>query len=517
MADLSNLGPLGSIVWGFVGGGHDGDPAQDQSGNQRIIPMDMSPEGISSLQDFPFAPRGMNASQFGQQSFGGVCDPGTPCLYMKPLGSPGGIILGQLNSMFTQGEGGGGGSSLLSSNKHWKEMKDTKLKIKGPPKVQETTEDEVKIRKIKESGEQHHLGLLEGLPLHGALFNMTGFRLPELSNVPTAKQTNDGMMTLDQLQQMVGQIMSLGQMFAGLAGNRGGGGGGGGFSNGFASGNPTGNVYVYKANTDNNITGSVSYLENSGSSSQFYSANNRLISIQDRVPSDISLAIGNLAKIIQGLEVNDGVSFFTGSVVHEETYLQNAENLLCECKTVDDLMNVLSRLQFEEELFGRDKLENVTVTISTAYGPTDSILDWSGNVYVQYSDEALEDMNAFSDIISSNTESPAVGSISYLWDNYDANNANTIPPPGTSGGPPAGQGGGGGGGGGGLNVGGMMGMFNRSAKTIEDMIKRLHPEGEKTAKELVKKVNKDEKFKKKFDINKETLNKGNPLDKKHYD
>ena len=177
-------------------------------------------------------------------------------------------------------------------------------------------------------------------------------------------------------------------------------------------------------------------------------------------------------------------------------------------------MNVLSRLQFDEELRGTEHLQDVFVTIDTAYGPTGSIVDWHGNVYVQYSNTQLEEMNTFSNTISSNTESPAAGSVSYLW----YRDANTVPS-GTPGGNPnpSSGGGGGGGSGGGMNVGGMMGMFSRSAKTMEDMMKRLHPEGEKTAKELFKKVNQDEKFKKKFDINKETLNKGDPLKKDHYE
>ena len=169
-------------------------------------------------------------------------------------------------------------------------------------------------------------------------------------------------------------------------------------------------------------------------------------------------------------------------------------------------MNVLSRLQFDEELFGRDKLEDVYVTIDTSYGPTDSIISWSGNVYVQYSNTVLEQMNAFSNIASSNTESPAVGSVSYLYDE----DPTAYTPSGMPISPNSG-GGGGGGSGGGIDVGGLMGMFGQSAGVMQDMMKRLHPEGEKAARELHKKVNQDEKFKKKSEINKKTLNKGDPF------
>jgi hypothetical protein len=496
MADLNSLGPLGTLAWGFISS-DDTDHPEDRSGSSRITPLDIGDPGESS--NYPFSPTITGSTQASQQTFGGCPTPGTPCLYIKPMGSPHGIIIGHLNSMFT---GQDGGSGLLGNNKLWKQKKDTKLNIRTPPRVKETTDaDGVRIRKIEESGEMHSLGLLEGLPLNGALFEMVGFRQPELPKIPTAKQSNDGMMTLDQMQQMIGQIMSLGQMFAGLAGNRGGGGGGGGFPNGFASGNPSGNIYVYDSNTVNSTIQTDTANNFIYGGSQYYSANNRLVSIQNRVPSDISMAIGNLAKLIQGLEVNDGVSFFTGGLVHEDTYLQNAENLLCECKSLDDLMNVLSRLQYDEELHGTDKLQDVYVTIETSYGPTDSVIDWTGNIYVQYSSSVMEEMNTFSETFTSNTSSPAVGSIAYDY---------TPPPSGTpTSTVPGDQGGGNSGG---FDVAGIMGMFSGSAQTMQELMKRLHPEGEKTARKLYKKVNDGEKSKKLFDINKKTLNNGNPFE-----
>lgn len=498
MADLSNLGPLSGLAWGFTCRGHDGDHPEDRSGNCGIAPSDIGDPGESS--NYPFSPRAASSTQASQSFFGGVPTPGTPVLYLKPMGSPGGIILGQLNSMFTGSDGGG---SLLGNNKLWNQMKGTELNVSAPPRAKETTDaDGVKIRKVEETGTMHSLGLLEGLPL-APLFEITGFRQPELPKIPTAKQTNDGMMMQEQMQQMMGQIMSLGQMFAGLAGNRGGGGGGGGFPNGFASGNPSEIVYTYDANTVNTTIQTDAANNFPYGGSQYYSANNRLIEIQNRVPSDISLAIGNLAKIVQGLEVNDGVSFFTGGIVHEDTYLQNAENLLCECKSLDDLMNVLSRLQFDEELYGRDKLQDVYVTIDTSYGPTGSVVSWSGNIYVQYSETAMQDMNTFSANASSNTTSPAVGSIPYDY----------VPPADGGAGAQPGQGNQGGGGGGGFDAAGLMGMFSRSAKTMQEMMRRLHPEGEKTARQLHKKVNDGEESKKLFDINKTTINDGDPFER----
>jgi hypothetical protein len=76
--------------------------------------------------------------------------------------------------------------------------------------------------------------MLQGIPFNGALFNLAGFILKEIPNIPTAKQTNDQMMTEDmfqQIQQTLGQVMSLGQMFQGLMNNGSGGSGAGSAAN----------------------------------------------------------------------------------------------------------------------------------------------------------------------------------------------------------------------------------------------------------------------------------------------
>ena len=162
MANFNNFpGPLSGLYWGIIGGGDNTDPAQDHSGNQRFYsPTDHSPQGVN-LEDLPFSPRSTGATQAGQQSFGGVLDPGTPVLMMKSQGNPQGVIIGQVNSLYNS-QSGSGGSSLLENNPHFKTLKNRKLNVNAPPRIQESTDaDGVKIRKIQESGEQHHLGLLE--------------------------------------------------------------------------------------------------------------------------------------------------------------------------------------------------------------------------------------------------------------------------------------------------------------------------------------------------------------------
>ena len=211
--------------------------ASDHSGNQSFYsPIDHG-EGVN-VEDMMLSPMMNSPTGFMQQAFPGALDPGTPVIVLKQLGELGGIILGQSNTVKKGGTNQSGGGNLGSTGTV-SQLQSTTRDVNIAPDIQEVEENGVKIRKIIEKGQMHSLDLLDGLPIHGALFDMAGFRLPEITNVPTAKQTNDGMVSTQALQQMMGQVMSLGQMIQGLAGNKGGGGGAGGFGAGFGGSNYT--------------------------------------------------------------------------------------------------------------------------------------------------------------------------------------------------------------------------------------------------------------------------------------
>ena len=102
------------------------------------------------------------------------------------------------------------------------------------------------------------------------------------------------------------------------------------------------------------------------------------------VPEEPDVPLEPELLLVQGLEANDGVAFFTGGVVHEETYLSNAEELLSQVQSLDDLMYVLQRLQWDSDLFGRDKLDKVETEIETAWGVALQQVTYDGEVYVTY-------------------------------------------------------------------------------------------------------------------------------------
>lgn len=541
-------GGEGGILDYFLVVNKAGDDPQRQDGSMRLMnPRTHNPQNVDA-DDMSFSGSVYNPTQMGQQSSPGRLDPGTMVYGIKVPGQSQVIVLGQAQTQKKSGSGagGGGGNDLLSG---FSDVFSDKLPINVPPTVQETTDaDGVKVRKIKEKGEQHSFNLLDGLPSHGASFPMAGYRQPELPNVPTARQQNTGMMNMQMMEQMMGQIMSMGQMFQGLMGNRGGGGGGGGMSGGGAAGGGgAAPEYIVGGWPDD-------------------SPMNKILAA---LTPEMKTAVSNLSLLMQGLEANDGVAFFTGNVVHEDTYLKNAEELLSQVQSIDDLMYVLQRLQWDTTLFGHDKLQSVVTEIETAWGVALQEVTYDGEIIITYKDPAQADFrftrteiflsgNGTIANVTSNTVGPK------LWDaelyNLDTTvglykgteiinkvditgslgssggiytvveitgdksirfkaNGGTEPHAGniadiylisttanTYGGgaetqfyqdmassdssPSIGSGGGGGGdSGGGKGGGGMGNMFGKASGMMQDMFKRLAPGGEKEATKMHQKLN----------------------------
>jgi hypothetical protein len=495
--------------------------ASDHSGNQSFYsPIDHG-ENVN-IEDMMLSPMFNSPTGFMQQAFPGAMDPGTPVVVLKQLGELGGIILGQSNTVKQGGTNGSGGGNLGSTNKV-AQLSQTTRNVNIAPDVQEVEENGAKIRKIVEKGQQHSLDLLDGLPIHGALFDIAGFRLPEIAQVPTATQTNDGMVSTEALQGMMGQIMSLGQMIQGLAGNGGAGGGGGGYGSGSlgAGYTPAG------ANTG---AGGINYgggLGNNNISAVNAPADTPLYTIMEGITPQMKAAVNSLSVLLQGYEVTGGVGFVTGDVVHEGTYLQNAEQLLSQVSSLEELMYVLNRLQWDTSLFGHDKIEPVINQIQTAWGIALQEIDVNGNIVITYGsqDAANLEMN-FANTMTSNTTSAALGYLSNVDPIYSVNATQPLPTPssagnangnGTSTQQALGQ------------VQGIMSqiaglaqgmnqnMFGESAETIKEMWKRMTREQENDAKQMHQKLNQANDTQKMTEIVKKTVEGGNPIDPQNLD
>ena len=521
------------------------DNPEDQSCNQKVFsPLDHGDQvDFDHLMQNPML---TGASGFLQQIFGSVTDSGTPVLVLKNAGETGGVILGQTNTVRKGGNSTGSGNFPGASK--LSELTSAERGVNVPPDIQEVEDNGAMIRKVKEKGKQHSLDLLDGLPLHGALFDMTGFRLPDIKNVPTAKQTNDQMMNPEMLQQMMGQIMSLGQMFQGLAGNKGAGGGGAGIGAGSLNnivGTSTGSTVSYEYVPPGANTGAGGGEYGGGLGTNSIAAvdapeGTPMYGIMQGLTPRMQSAVNSLSMLVQGLETQGGVAFMTGDVVHEETYLQNATELLSQVNSLDDLMNVMSRLQWDTTLFGRENLQNVVTEIETAWGTALQEVDYNGNITVTYS---TEDSNAemnFAKNMTSNTGSPALGFYEgdYVYSVNSTGASQTIPGATyseTGGAAAAAAGGTGAGKKSGQKaaqaaqqiasqVQGLLGqveglaqgmsqnMFGESAETVKEMWKRMTREQENDAKKMHEKLNQDEDTKKMSKIIEKNMKGGNPID-----
>jgi len=434
------------------------DPKSDQSHNSNQSTRSLNHGPDVSNEDLGYWGSAINPTQSGQQQFPGGMDPGSMVYVLKGLGQNGGIILGLANSM-RNGNGvnmAGGGQDLMSGA--IQELINTTIPVNIPPQIQESTERGAKVRTIKEKGTQHSLGALDGLPNHGALFDMSGFRLPAMKSVPTARQTNDQMMTQDLMDQLPGQIMSLAQMFQGLMQN-GSGGGTGGSSAAQAGGLGNGN----------------SYWDD----------------IHSGLTPNMSTALNSLSNLIQGHETDNGVGYVTGNVVHYGIYLENATQLLSQVQSIDDLMSVLNRLQWDTTIMGHEALDNVVIQIENAWGVALQEVDINGTITVSYANAnaQMEFANSMS-----NTAYAGVGV---------SNTGNTGG--GSSGGGSSGGSGGSGSGSGG-GSGGMGNMFGTASKTIQDMWKRLATTQEQTATQMHQKLNQQQVAQTQNQINKGTIN-----------
>jgi hypothetical protein len=286
--------PLGLIELGVIASGGDpqgdGDHPKDHSGNQKVIlPSTMDPEGVKQ-EHLAFSPLMHSPTALGQQSFQGVMDPGALVYFLKYPGQSGGVILGQANDIVNYDKGSQGGGKNLLGAQYFQELFDRETGVNIPPDIEETVEKGAKVKKIKEKGKKHKHSLLKGTPSHGSMFETTGYKLPEVTNVPTAKQQFSNLLTGDMMNNLPGSVMSLGGMFQGLMGNMGGGGAAGG------------------AQGQQGLQTSLSY--------------NRMDQIQENLSPQMQDALTSIATMSQGLDANSTHSAFTTMFrVHDETIL----------------------------------------------------------------------------------------------------------------------------------------------------------------------------------------------------
>lgn len=367
----------------IVGGDVD-DPAPDLSGNMKCwSPTEHNPNNYPK-ENLPFSTILQTADKGSQSTFGGVLDRGSMVLATKADGGyP--VILGAFRDTVNPSKTVPGNRSLSSPQGDYTgHNKGTGML--EPTQLVEKMVGGVKIRERKPPRE-YKPSSIEGLPSNAALWQMAGQRWPQLKNIETAKQHFNEVITSDMIGQLAGKAMSLASMFSGM------------------------------------------------------SASQKKV-LKDNVPPELLVGMENMMRMMPGIESSE---FITDFRVHEETFMQNAVDLLSQVKTLGDLQEALQILQSDESIRGLDKLGDLELHMEGPFGNTTLTISSSGSSSSKQADGAKEIFDKFASFLSSAASAP------------------------------------------GINKG--QNMFGKYAGTITDMTQRLDPQIQGKIKEVIEKVN----------------------------
>lgn len=453
---------LGRIKIGVtISGGKEKDknPSDKSSSVKVLDPMVENPDNVLEA-DKAFNPLIVAPDSLSQISFPGGLTPGSMVYYMNMPGQSGGVVLGLVNHIVNYDKSAAGGGDNLLEHPFFQELFERELGINVKPDIKEVKQDGVKVKAIKEKGKYVKRSDLKGLPSHNAIPQTTGQKIEQAKNIPTARQEYDAVPKEDMMGQIPGDISSLGGMLQGLMGGFGGGGGGG------ASGN----------------NGNVGQGAGTGNSPGQTAPNGQtpMDRIKKKIKPELYDALVSITNMATVADISEATSFLTAGRVHTPTYLANAEELLSQVTTLEDLFVVLHRLQYDTTLFGQENLANTIIMIETAWGNANVHITFTGEVELYYANANAQ--TDFVDSMSSPQSSPSAGN--------------------------GGAGGGGGSGGG--------NMFGKSAGTMQDMFKRLATNNQKEAKKMHEKLNQDDEAQKLWKFVEKTINGGNPLDPSHF-
>jgi hypothetical protein len=191
-----------------------------------------------------------------------------------------------------------------------------------PTQFQETQDKGAPVRAItQEFGDWTNM-LTKGLPTHAALAPMAGQVMPAIKEIETAISQFASILGGGSLGQIPGSNMNMGSMLKNL------------------------NVNQKKKITEN-------------------------------MPLEIQDALNSTLELL--MEGQGGSTYLT-SRVDEETFKENAVDLLSQCASLGDLMTCLQELRSNTALHGLDKLEDIVITTPSAYGNVTYTMDHTGKM-----------------------------------------------------------------------------------------------------------------------------------------
>ena len=313
MTYLPKSSAASGLVYGIVVGGHDADAPTDYSGNLRVYFPSIHGKDVN-VRHLAYSPRLMSPTRAAQQEFPGGLDPGSLVVAMKDMGSNQCQIIGLANDLNNNDQTIEGNMSLLQNIAQYLTLA---IQVMPPPTTKEVVEGGARIRRIQEKDQLWNHGMTRGIPTHAAMYNMAGMPLPKVTQVATALQSFDNLISNSMLGNLPGAVMSLGMLISAI-------------------------------------------LNSTKNSKKLRSTMN---------PATL-MAFNSMSYLLQSVEQKEGAGFMTGTRVNSDVYVANAIGLLGQATGVGQLVNTFQRLQYDTSLFGLDSLAPVITPISTSNGMT---------------------------------------------------------------------------------------------------------------------------------------------------
>lgn len=362
MSNLPKNSAASGMVYGIVVGGHDADPAPDQSGNLRVYFPGIHGKDVD-VKHLNFSPRLMSPTKGTQQEFPGGLDPGSLVVALKDTGSNYCQIIGLANDTNRAEERIPGNTDLLQFVKQYLS---TELDIRRPPNIQETTKGGAKVKIAKEKGKHHH-NLLKGLPTHGALYNMCGTILPQVTGVATAIQSASSLLDDAIASVLPGAPFSLGNLLGNLP-------------------------------------------------------NDLMKALDSALPPGLMDAFNNMNNLMQTIEAAEGAAFSLAAKCDPTTFMNNAVGLLSKATNLSEMVSTMQRLQTDTSLYGLDKLPFTPLVKATGFGNVLQRVDPLGNVLSFAPPEVAKAAETAMSLMSSATSFPGVN----IGQNFFGDGAKTV-------------------------------------------------------------------------------------------
>lgn len=305
------------IGYNVVVGGHANDPAPDQSGTVKVIDPIRHGQQINQ-EDMPFVTTLRTPTQSALEETPFPPEPGAIVATSFNMGDPSSrAIVGMPNEL--NNSGSVPGNNPLMHHITQAMGKDT-LKYR-PTKYKEKEDRGAVVRAIEqEMGNWMH-NLSKGLPTHVALYPLAGQVLPAIQQIDTAVKQFASILGQGAIGQIPGAAMNL-----------------------------------------STLMGKLSKKQKK--------------KILDNKPEPLKDALQSMMDlVVEG----EGAGFYLASGrVHEETFIENAVELLSQCTNLNDLVECLQRLRYDETLHGLDKLEEFEYKANSAYGEIVMTIDRNG-------------------------------------------------------------------------------------------------------------------------------------------